>query len=219
MFAFCPGREPAEDDLPAAFERLGAIAARLHQHARGWTPPPAFRRRTWDEQTTIGATPHWGRWEDGMGIGAEELALLGRLRDAVFARLDAYGKGPGRYGLVHADMRLANLLVDGDATYVIDFDDCGYSWFLYDLASALTFIEDRDDVPELIAAWVRGYGGLEASEHAIVPTLIMLRRLLVLAWIGSHASTPLAQEEGLPYTRTTCELAERYLLTPSGERF
>ena len=110
-------------------------------------------------------------------------------------------------------MRLANLLVDGDDTYVIDFDDCGHSWFLYDLASALTFIEDRPDVPELIDAWVRGYGGLAAEDRAIVPTLIMLRRLLVLAWIGSHASTPLAQEEGIPYTRVTCELAERYLDT------
>jgi Ser/Thr protein kinase RdoA (MazF antagonist) len=211
LFGFCPGDEPAEDDLAPAFERLGAIAARLHEHARAWTPPPGFRRRIWDEQTTIGVTPHWGRWEDGMGVGERELALLGRLRAALLARLADYGKGPDRYGLVHADMRLANLLVDGDETYVIDFDDCGYSWFLYDLASALTFIEDRGDVPELVGAWVRGYGGLPAADHEIVPTLIMLRRLLVLAWIGSHASTPLAQEEGLPYTRVTCELAERYL--------
>jgi Ser/Thr protein kinase RdoA (MazF antagonist) len=32
-----------------------------------------------------------------------------------------------RYGLVHADMRLANVLHDGPETYVIDFEDCGYS--------------------------------------------------------------------------------------------
>ena len=41
--------------------------------------------------------------------------------------------------------------------------------------------------------------------------MIMLRRLLVLAWLGSHAQTPLAQEEGVAYTEGTCALAERYL--------
>jgi Ser/Thr protein kinase RdoA (MazF antagonist) len=221
LFGFCPGAEPGEDG--GHFERLGAVAARLHEHARGWTPPPGFTRRTWDERTTIGDDGHWGRWQDGMGLGPDELALLGRLHEALVARLTEYGKGAERFGLVHADMRLANLLVDGGETYVIDFDDCGYSWFLYDLAGALTFIEDREDLAELIAAWVRGYGGLPAEELAILPTLIMLRRLLVLAWIGSHASTPLALQEGVAYTRVTCELAERYLsgthgwlrLTPS----
>jgi Ser/Thr protein kinase RdoA (MazF antagonist) len=134
LFGFCPGSEPGEDG--GHFERLGAVAARLHEHARGWTPPTGFTRRTWDERTTIGAAGHWGRWQDGMGVGADELALLGRLHDALVARLAGYGKDAQRFGLVHADMRLANLLVDGADTYVIDFDDCGFSWFLYDLAAA-----------------------------------------------------------------------------------
>jgi Ser/Thr protein kinase RdoA (MazF antagonist) len=214
VFGFCPGAEPGED--AGHFERLGAVAARLHAHARAWAPPAGFVRRVWDERTTIGDDGHWGRWQDGMGIGPDELALLGRMHDALIARLAAYGKGPERFGLVHADMRLANLLFDGDDTYLIDFDDCGHSWFLYDLASALTFIEDREDVAELIAAWVRGYGGLPPQELEIVPTLIMLRRLLVLAWIGSHASTPLALQEGIAYTRATCALAERYLADRHG---
>ena len=54
-------------------------------------------------------------------------------------------------------MRLANLLIDGGETKVIDFDDCGFSWYLYDCATALSFIEHRPDVPELVAAWVKGY--------------------------------------------------------------
>src|SRR4051794_1325681 len=214
LFGFCPGAEPGEDG--GHFERLGTVAARLHEHARGWTPPPGFTRRTWDERTTIVDDGHWGRWRDGMGLGARELALLGRLHEALVARLAEYGKGAGRFGLVHADMRLANLLVDGGETYVIDFDDCGYSWFLYDLAGALTFIEDREDLAQLIAAWARGPGGLPADALAVLATLIMLRRLLVLAWIGSHASTPLALQEGVAYTRVTCELAERYLAGTHG---
>ncbi len=47
------------------------------------------------------------------------------LRDRLAAFL---GTGPQRYGLVHADTRLANLLVDGGRVSVIDFDDSGFSW-------------------------------------------------------------------------------------------
>jgi Ser/Thr protein kinase RdoA (MazF antagonist) len=215
MFDFCPGSEPAEDDeLASSFERLGSVAARIHRHAQAWTPPPAFVRRTWDFATTIGDRPHWGRWEDGVGVGLEEVRLLARLREKVQSELTAYGTSAECFGLVHADMRLANLLVDGADTYVIDFDDCGRSWFLYDLATALTLIEDRPDVAQLIESWLHGYRRvrpLTGADIQIIPTLMMLRCLLVVAWIGSHARTELAQEQGVAYTRMTCDLAERYL--------
>ena len=44
---------------------------------------------------------------------------------------------------MHADIRLANLLVDGEHVRVIDFDDCGWSWFMYDFATTVSFIEDH----------------------------------------------------------------------------
>ncbi len=39
----------------------------------------------------------------------------------------------------------------------------------------------------------------------------MLRRLLLVAWIGSHAETDLAKSMGLPYTEGTMGLCEAYL--------
>ncbi len=38
-------------------------------------------------------------------------------------------------------MRLANLLIDGDRVTLIDFDDCGFGWFMYDFAAAISFFE------------------------------------------------------------------------------
>ena len=45
MFSCAPGHEPAEDELAAWFPRLGAITARLHQHARAWVRPPGSAGR------------------------------------------------------------------------------------------------------------------------------------------------------------------------------
>ena len=134
--------------------------------------------------------------------------------DLMGRRLAAYGSGPDRFGLIHADMRLANLLVDGDQVAVIDFDDCGFSWFMYDLGSSLSFIEDHPLVPELIDSWVQGYRSIapiSAEDEAELETFVMFRRLLLGAWIGSHSATELAQEMGEQFTAVSCDLAETYL--------
>lgn len=215
-FEWVDGHEPDESRLVADFSELGAITARLHGHARNWRKPDGFTRFVWDYDTSLGVRGLWGRWQDGLGMGAQELAQLSRLDDALRGRLEAFGKSEERFGLVHADMRLANLMVNGDRVNVIDFDDCGLSWFLYDLATAVSFIEHEPYVPALLDAWVQGYrtvAPLSAEDEAEIGTFVMLRRLLLVAWIGSHAMTETAQEMGPEFTTTTCDLAESYLAT------
>ena len=159
-FSLAPGEEPPEDALAPWFPRLGAITARFHAHARAWQPPSWFSRPTWDLETTLGEHPHWGPWHSSVP-DPEERAQIERARDTVYGAARAVRDGPARFGLVHADLRLANLIADGDDIQVIDFDDCGLSWYLYDLACALTFLEGRPDVDELIDLWVTGYRTVE----------------------------------------------------------
>jgi len=213
-FEWMNGVEPPEDRLVDDFRTLGSIAARLHVHARQWERPAGFTRFTWDFDTSLGDRGHWGRWQDGLGVGDPELDVLGRCAATLQRRLDAFGKSPDRFGLVLADMRLANLLVDGPDVCVIDFDDCGLSWYLYDLGSSLSFIEHLPVVPELIDSWVEGYqrvAPLSQDEIDELPTFVMLRRLLLVAWIGSHSAVPEAQALGAPFTTVSCDLAETYL--------
>ncbi len=78
----------------------------------------------------------------------------------------------------------------------------------------MSFIEARPDVPGLVDAWVEGYRSereLGAQEVAEIPTFLMLRRTLILAWMGSHSRTDLALELGPDYTAVSCDLAEKYL--------
>ena len=129
----------------------------MHLHSQRWKRPENFERHVWDFDTSLGDRPHWGRWRDGMGLDAAKEALFARAVDLIRRRLERFGKAPERFGLIHCDMRLANLLVDGDEVKVIDFDDCGFSWHLYDAATAVSFFEHEPHVPELMSAWVKGY--------------------------------------------------------------
>jgi Ser/Thr protein kinase RdoA (MazF antagonist) len=210
------GDEPGiGEDLLGPVEILGEITARMHIHARQWQRPPWFTRHCWDFGTSLGEDrPHWGRWRDGMGVDAEKARLFGRTVDLIGRRLAAYGKDESRFGLIHCDLRLANLLIDGSTVKVIDFDDCGFSWYMYDAATLVSFHEHEPQVPELIEAWKKGYRkvlALSKADENEIETFIMLRRLLLVAWIGSHSETDLARSMGLPYTEGTVGLCESYL--------
>jgi Ser/Thr protein kinase RdoA (MazF antagonist) len=214
MFQWLPGREPSDNALVETFAELGALTARMHRHARVWRRPPWFSRFHWNYDAALGEESRWGRWQDGVGLGEQEHALLGRLAETLRTRLERFGRGPERYGLIHADLRLANLLVDGPRVGVIDFDDCGFGWYLYDLAAALSFMEHDPRVPTMIDSWLAGYRtvlALPAEDAAEAWTFVMFRRLLLVAWISSHSAAEIAGRLGADYTRGTCELAERYL--------
>jgi Ser/Thr protein kinase RdoA (MazF antagonist) len=212
-FEYLAGTEPADDD-PGHFAELGEVTARMHQHARQWPRPSWFTRFCWDHDAAFGRVARWGRWQDGIGVGPAEREILGRLDDVLAARLAAFGADPQRYGLVHADTRLANLLVDGGRVSVIDFDDSGFSWFLYDVGTAVSFFEHQPHVPGLVDSWLTGYrrvATLPAADEAEIWTFILFRRLLLVAWIGSHQGADIARQLGAGYTRDSCDLAERYL--------
>jgi Ser/Thr protein kinase RdoA (MazF antagonist) len=215
LFEVVPGIEPDDVALElSSFETLGQITAQMHQHARSWQRPAGFDRFAWDWEHSFGAQPRWGRWQDGIGVGGEETKLLGAAVDLVQQRLEQYGTGPERFGLVHADLRLANLLVDGDRVNVIDFDDCGFSWYMYDFGTAVSFLEHDPRLPEWQQAWLHGYRSVAAltdEDVDMLATFVMMRRLLLVAWMGSHAHSRECQELGPGYTAGSCELARRYL--------
>ena len=214
LMEYLPGTEPDDSNRLAAFELLGEVTARLHQHASSWKSSHPIQRHRWDFEAMLGKVALWGRWQDGLGMTAGKKRHLSRVVEALRPRIAAIGESRQRFGLVHADLRASNLLVHEGRVAVIDFDDTGFSWFIYDLAAALSFIETHPDMPAYIEAWLGGYRkvrSLSKAELKAIDHFIMLRRMLLVAWVGSHADTVQARAMGPAFTDETCALAERYL--------
>jgi Ser/Thr protein kinase RdoA (MazF antagonist) len=213
-FERLPGQEPDARDAVQWFERLGELTARMHGHASSWVLPAGFSRKRWDINAMLGPQGFWGPWRAAIGLGPQGAVILESAVDFIRLRLSRFGESPEVFGLVHADLRLANLLVDGTHLRIIDFDDCGFSWFLYDFATSVSFIEHEPIVPDLLRAWVRGYRkrlALSAPAVAEIPTFVVLRRILLTAWLASHAEVPFARELGASYTEGTVALAQKLM--------
>jgi Ser/Thr protein kinase RdoA (MazF antagonist) len=226
LFEWCDGAAPDAYDA-AVYRRLGAICGRMHAYARRWQRPAGFERPSWDADQFLGGAGRAGSWRAGVGVGVEERDLLGRAEETIRRRLEAYGCGRERFGLTHNDVRTANLLVDGERMVLIDFDDCGDSWFMADWATAVSGIEHDPGVPELQAAWVDGYRSvteLTRQDEVELATFVMMSRLFFVAHIGlnhhkaAEGSGSLldpifaeAWSDPDRYTADTCSLAESYL--------
>jgi Ser/Thr protein kinase RdoA (MazF antagonist) len=215
LFRFVEGTEPVLDGpSEELFRVLGRYAATLHNHAIGWSRPAGFERPVWTAETILAPGGLWGDWRKGPGVGGAERAVLQRLEQVLIERLSQYGTGADRFGLIHADMRLGNLLVDANRLTLIDFDDCGLGWFTYDFAAAISFHETHPAIPALKAAWLEGYQpvrNLTAEDVVLLDAMVMLRRMALLAWIGSHGETVLAATHREGFAAGTVHLAERFM--------
>ena len=199
LFRYIPGCEP--EPGVALYEHIGRWAATLHLNA-GQGP----HRPIWDERLLDVDGP-WGDWRVvHRGLGELDAELRRRLM--------RYGKSEDRFGLIHADMRLANVLDDNGRLALIDFDDCGLGWYMYDFAASVSFLETDPRLPDFRDAWVRGYTAmrpLTGDDIAVLDTMILLRRMALLAWMGVHADTGLARTHAPGFVAGTLRLAERLL--------
>ena len=206
-------------DNPAPYyETIGRWAARFHDQSRTWQPPRGFTRFNWDISNMVGPSPRWGRWEDADLTDSDKQLC----EQALWKALDIVIKVPRTthtWGLIHADLRPSNIIRDNDGRLtVIDFDDAGYSWFLYDYASSLSFIEHESYAPELAKSWVRGYEAVSGSftdeELQIMSALSMIRRLQMLGWTTNHREDALPGNLAAQQAPGSVECARRYLDNP-----
>ncbi|EPY6883355.1 phosphotransferase enzyme family protein [Klebsiella quasipneumoniae] len=214
-FTFVAGSEPdTGSHLTGWYHALGRVAGELHSHSEGWVKPEGFHRKVWNSETIIGRHAWWGDWRKMTQLSADDITLLEAVEATVVARLEANGQDADRYGLVHCDMRLANLLVNENSLTVIDFDDCGICWFGWDFATAVSFIEDDPALADYRAAWLAGYRSVRPfsqQDEVMLPVLVMLRRLQLTAWLASHSETATARRYSPQWGAITVRLAQAFL--------
>lgn len=196
------------------YGQIGEMAAKVHNQAVNWQLPAGFERHAWDADGLAGEQPFWGQfWK--LDVASEsQKRLLERGRDVVFNALAQLPKSPQHYSMIHADFVPENLLVNGDEVRLIDFDDAGFGWHLFEIATSLYFILDEPFYDEAKRALVGGYRkhrAMSDEELARLPLFFLARGFTYVGWVHTRQETETARELTPTLLDSACRLAEDYL--------
>ena len=197
-------------DRTGLFHRLGQSMADLHLVSDNWAPPSGFTRRAWDWDGLVGETPVWGRFWENPTLGPSDKELFEELRDRLRQDLDRL-VATLDYGMIHADLVRENVLVDGGALYLIDFDDSGFGFRLFDLATILLRNRNEPDFSDLKDALIAGYHSRRALDVAALDLFLLIRATTYAGWIVPRMSEPGSAERNNRFIQTIKDLAVPYL--------
>jgi Ser/Thr protein kinase RdoA (MazF antagonist) len=194
------------------YRQVGRLAARIH--SCNWAPPPNFKRHAWDAAGLAGDNPLWGRFWELEALSGPQRALFLRLKRTLRQDLNEFGTTADRYSLIHADLVPENILADGAHLQVIDFDDAGFGWHLFELATSLYFIRREPVYQEARDALIEGYRQvrpLRAEHLALLPMFLAARGSTYLGWVHTRRNEPAAREMVPQLIEFAVAAAEDYL--------
>ena len=191
------------------FAQLGAITAKMHNQATAWQPPPHFIRHHLDTDGLMGDAPHWGPFWEHRSLSSTERDLLLHARGRLRQWLARMPKEQSGYSLIHADMHPGNILVDSNRLTVIDFDDAGFGWHLYDIAVVLTYWQSKPNAPAIERAFLRGYRAvrpLPDTAEATIPVFRLIRWMASIGWFHQRPELkrPVVFEERKAWVLEQC---------------
>ncbi|HEY9095372.1 MAG TPA: phosphotransferase, partial [Hydrogenophaga sp.] len=120
------------------------------------------------------------------------------------------------HGLIHADLVRENVLVSGERMGFLDFDDGGWGYRLFDLATTLLKFLDEPNYPALKDALLRGYLSARALDMASLDLFMALRAVTYVGWIVPRLGEEGAAQRSDRYVSTAQALCSRYLARAGG---
>ena len=175
---------PYDAPLPVVLQQhrtLGRLLADFHTATDRLMLPADFTRPRWDIAGLVGEQPFWGRfWEHPLATPAQALTL-GAARDLLQDRLTEHAV-TGDFGPIHADVLRENVIVNDRSLSLIDFDDSGFGFRLYDLGTAMSQNLYEPHYSEIRDALIAGYAETRAASVDLVETFTLARCCASVGW-------------------------------------
>jgi Ser/Thr protein kinase RdoA (MazF antagonist) len=211
LFRFIEGRFLKRGLRPRHLEQVGMLTARLHRYSETLTVPGWFTRPIIDRTDGAYEDSAAGLFaEQWSAEAAETIRSTVRSVRAIGERL---GNGPGAFGLIHTDIHQTNFLFRGGEIRLIDFDDCGWGHYLYDLAvtaQQVAHLPRREDLWDALLSGYRRVRPLSPEHEAMIEPFRMLRELQDITLFLRNRNLP-AEARFLPSIAPVLEQLRHFL--------
>jgi Ser/Thr protein kinase RdoA (MazF antagonist) len=194
------------------FAALGRSLAAFHLAADAWIPPKEFAPRRWNNETFLGEAPHWGRFWEHPHLDPEQKQILIHARESAAESLMRLGNDD--FGIIHADANLDNVMAHEDRLTLIDFDDFGYGYRLFDLAVVAQKQMFEKDATDKYRALLQGYREMRDIDTTSLGDFILIRTLNFVGWIMSRMAMSDASEKSKRFIANAIKVAEAYQKDP-----
>ncbi|MEO9517200.1 MAG: phosphotransferase [Paracoccaceae bacterium] len=199
-----------EETRPELFQDLGRDIAKLHNVSDAWPGVPTCVRPAWDVDGLLGRAPLWGRFWENPGLTAKQRELFVAFRTHARSDLDTLATSLD-YGLIHADLVPANVMVQETTFHFIDFDDGGFGFRLFEVATALLKHCALPDFEILKVALITGYQAHRQLDVSNLGLFLALRAMTYVGWNISRAEEDKTGERNARFVGQAEVLATAYL--------
>ncbi len=97
---------------------------------------------------------------------------------------------------------------------MIDFDDAGFGWHLFDVATTLFFHVSESYFDDLFDAFIQGYRSertLDEEHLAHLPLFLAVRAMVYLGWVHTRSEIEGVEAMAPVLVEAALALTERYL--------
>lgn len=197
---------------------VGKYLSRLHNYSMTFDPPADFARPRLDEKGLSGVESAYYSGVSSALFTDEDRHTFRQVEGRVRDVMHGLGASKESFGLIHADFLMKNMLFRGDEVCAIDFDDCSWGYFLYDLAPLMLQFKDEPRYPELRDALWEGYTAyrpLPETYRAYLETFVAARDMFSCWWVAGNVHNPRVRERAAELITYRVAELRRFLETGS----
>jgi len=159
---------------PKLFQAWGSLLGRIHALTKAYQPPnPNCRRDPWDSPGNL-QVQEW--------LPPSESISSSKFQELMHY-FENLPKSRDSYGLIHQDAHAGNFFVDDAYNITLfDFDDCVYSWFIYDIAMVFFYglmghENDADHIEHFCRHFFVGYNQENSLSPVWLPEITFFLKL------------------------------------------
>ncbi len=219
LFEWLDGQFYDQDSIsPEQVKAAGAFLAALHQFSQTFVVPGDFQRPKLDWEGLFGEDSPYNPGEGARIFTPEQIAVFAEVDSRVRSVMDTLGQQPHTFGLIHADFLPQNILFNERGVGAIDFDDCAWGYYLYDLSPALWQFKFSPRYSLLREALMDGYNSLipiSSQNRQVIETFVAARHVASCRWQAGQLHNPRIRERAAEVIAERTEGLKHFLKTGS----
>lgn len=215
LLQWVAGERIAPQDIqPHHAHATGKAIATLHNQSQAFTPPPGFTRPALDWSGLFGKrSPYYSETESEL-FTAEQRQTMQKVAEKM---RDVMSAANG-YGMIHADLIAKNIVFvdeNGEQVALIDFDNCAYGYYLYDLAPFLWGLRDQPQYGAIKQALWDGYTTVRDADDdaAHLEAFVAARHVASCRWVAASTHLPSIRDRAPQIIAERVREMENYLTT------